>query len=99
MEVRTAFSCYSGRPSLFGGVVAYSVTRSYLTPQQSGAEGLIGAFGQARSNMSEKKAKVFVTCELWDAISEQAIEAGERIEVLGINGMVLNVHKAKGGSK
>ena len=80
--------------------MAYSVTRSYLTPQHSGAEGLIGAFGQTRSNMSEKKAKVFVTGELWDAISDQPIGVGEGIEVLGINnGMVLNVRKAKGGSK
>ena len=84
--------------SLFGGVVVYSVTRSYLTPQQSGAEGLVGARGEARSDLSATSGKVFVAGEWWDAISDQPIGPGERIEVLGINGMVLNVRKAKGGS-
>ncbi len=84
--------------SVFGGVVAYSVTRSYLTPQQSGAEGLVGAQGEARSDLSATSGKVFVAGEWWDAVSDQSIGVGERIEVRGINGMVLNVRKAKGGS-
>ncbi len=81
--------------SVFGGVVVYSMTRSYLTPQHSGAEGLVGEKGEARSALTPQGGKVFVVGEWWDAVSGEPIEAGARIEVLGIDGMVLNVRKTK----
>jgi membrane-bound serine protease (ClpP class) len=84
--------------SLFGGVVVYSVTRSYLTPQKGGLEALVGARGEARSALSSSGGKVFVAGEWWNAVSGEPVEPGERIEVLGIDGMVLNVRKAKEGS-
>jgi membrane-bound ClpP family serine protease len=40
---------------------------------------------------------VFVSGEWWDAISEEPVSSGERIEVLGVKDMVLKVRKAQGG--
>jgi len=85
--------------SVFGGVVAYGVTRSMLRPQRGGIEGFMGARGEARSDLSKNRGKVFVAGELWNAVSEQPIRVGEPIEVVGIEGMVLNVRKVKEDSK
>ncbi|MDP3939093.1 MAG: nodulation protein NfeD [Deltaproteobacteria bacterium] len=85
--------------SLFGGVVAYGVTRSLLRPQRSGIEGFIGTRGEARSDLSTGGGKVFIVGEWWDAVSEEHIQTGEPIEVIGLDGMVLNVKKVKEDSK
>jgi membrane-bound serine protease (ClpP class) len=82
---------------VFGGLILYGVTRIHLTPQRSGVEGLVGARGEARSNFSRARGKVFVAGEWWNAISEEPIRSGEPIEVLGVKGMVLKVRKAQGG--
>ena len=59
----------------------------------SGKEGLIGERGRARTKIDRDGGWVFVHGELWKAVSEEDIEAGEKIEVLDVDGLVLKVKR------
>jgi membrane-bound serine protease (ClpP class) len=41
--------------------------------------------------------KVFLHGELWNAISDEEIKAGEEVVVTGVEGLILNVKKRQGG--
>ncbi|MEA5114336.1 MAG: nodulation protein NfeD [Geobacteraceae bacterium] len=58
----------------------------------SGKEGLHGEKGVADSEIREN-GKVFVRGEYWDAWSDDSIGRGEKIEVVGLEGMRLKVKK------
>jgi membrane-bound serine protease (ClpP class) len=59
----------------------------------TGAEGLVHERGIARSEL-RPAGKVFVHGELWDAVAEQPVSAGEPVEVTAVRDMVLAVRKA-----
>lgn len=59
------------------------VFRSMKRPAVSGLDGMIGEIGEAASPI-ETTGKVFVHGEYWQATSDQPIEEGESVEVLGI---------------
>jgi membrane-bound serine protease (ClpP class) len=56
----------------------------------SGAQGLIGEIGTARTALSPR-GKVFVHGELWDAISSSDIPIGQSVVVRQVNGLLLEV--------
>jgi membrane-bound serine protease (ClpP class) len=56
----------------------------------TGNSGMIGETGEARTALNPA-GKVFVHGEYWDAVSSQAVEAGARVRVLAVNGLVLQV--------
>jgi membrane-bound serine protease (ClpP class) len=58
----------------------------------TGSQGLIGKEGKSLSDISPE-GKVFVHGEIWDAKSKDMIQQGERIEVIGLTGMVMEVKK------
>jgi membrane-bound serine protease (ClpP class) len=73
-------------------VVAMKVRRR---PVRTGAEGLLREHGVARSPLAPR-GKVFVHGELWDAVAEQPVEAGESVEVVAVRDMTLAVKPAAG---
>ncbi len=79
----------------FVGVLSYAV-KAQFSKVKTGREGLIGEIGSARTDISPM-GKVFVHGELWDAVSDTPVRAGERVRVIALDGMVVKVKK-DGGS-
>ena len=69
--------------------VAFHALRSKPT---GGSEGIVGEVGEVREAI-DPEGLVFVHGEYWRAFSEEPIEPGEKVEVTGINGLLLNVQK------
>jgi len=59
----------------------------------TGMKGIIGEIGVARTKI-DKEGKVFVHGEIWNAASEEVIRKGEKVRVVGIEGLTLRIEKA-----
>jgi membrane-bound serine protease (ClpP class) len=75
--------------SLFFIAVAFLVMRSQLRRSMTGSTGLIGEKGVAYTDLMPEGGQVFVHGEYWQAMSEEPIKAGERIEVVKVVGLKL----------
>ncbi|MFP3939654.1 MAG: NfeD family protein [Acidobacteriota bacterium] len=62
--------------------------------EERAADGRVGRFGRARTELAPR-GKVFVSGELWDAEADERVPAGERVEVTGLEGLVLRVRPAR----
>jgi len=78
----------------FVGVLSY-VVKAQFSKVKTGAEGLVGETGVARTEVNEK-GKVLVHGELWNAESEESIAEGERVIVTDVKGMIIKVKKERG---
>ena len=56
----------------------------------TGREGMIGARGIARTELAPR-GTVEVHGELWNAVSDPPVAAGDPVEVIGIDGLQLRV--------
>jgi membrane-bound serine protease (ClpP class) len=74
------------------------VMRSQRSRVAHGAEGMIGAMGVARHRLAPD-GTVLVRGEYWTANSEEPIDAGERVEVTGVDGLRLRVRRARPESR
>ena len=79
--------------SAFVGIVLLAVTRSMRRPEITGTGELIGLVGRARTGLAPD-GMVFVRGEIWKAHADEAIGAGERVEIVGVDGLELRVRKA-----
>lgn len=72
--------------------------RAHWIRVTTGVEGLKGARGKARTELSPE-GSVFVVGELWRARAEgdEVITSGEEIEVLGMDGFTLRVRRRESG--
>ncbi len=77
--------------------VAGLAFKAYRSKPRSGEEGLIGETGYAREAL-DPEGLVFVHGEYWSARAGERIEQGERVEVEGIEGLVLRVKKVITGA-
>jgi membrane-bound serine protease (ClpP class) len=66
--------------------------KARLTKPTTGTEGLVGEIGTA-STPIVPEGKVSVHGEFWNATSDQKIEAGEKVVVLGVTNLKLKVKK------
>jgi membrane-bound serine protease (ClpP class) len=66
------------------------VLRTHRSPVRTGSEGLVGERGVARTPL-EPAGKAFVHGELWSAVAEQPLEAGQPLEVVSVEGLTLRV--------
>lgn len=78
----------------FFGVLTYAV-RAQLSKVKTGREGLVGEEGVAQTDVFEG-GKVFVYGEIWNGKSEEPISKGEKVVVIAVDGLVVEVKK-KGG--
>lgn len=68
------------------------VVRAQRRPAVTGREGMIGLVATVRSDIpSGGEGKVFVHGEFWDAVAAAPVNAGERVEVLAVEGLILRV--------
>jgi membrane-bound serine protease (ClpP class) len=65
--------------------------RAQFLPRRVGFETMIGKTVSAKSRIDTGGGKVFIEGELWNAVSEIPVEAGQNVEVTGLNGLTLKV--------
>ncbi|MCX8027749.1 MAG: nodulation protein NfeD [Thermodesulfovibrionales bacterium] len=68
--------------------------KAYKRTPVTGMESMIGADGIAKTNINDKDGLVLVQGEIWSARSDEAIQEGSNVTVIGSKGMVLKVKKA-----
>jgi membrane-bound serine protease (ClpP class) len=73
-------------------VVSSLAFRAYRSKPKGGIEGLIGEVGEVKGPI-DPEGTIFVHGELWRAVSGEKIEQGEKVEVTGAKGLVLNVRR------
>jgi len=83
--------------STFVGIVILAVGRSMRLPEITGTGEFTGLVGKARTGL-DPEGSVFVRGEIWRARADEPIAAGERVEVVGVEGLELRVRKAPGRS-
>jgi membrane-bound serine protease (ClpP class) len=60
-------------------------------PAQTGPGTMIGKTVNAQSRIDATGGKVFIEGELWNAVSTSPVEAGQPVEITGVNGLTLQV--------
>ena len=78
--------------AVFFITIATIAFRAYIRKPASGSEGMIGLVGAVVSRIAPN-GKVFIHGEYWNAYSEEVIEEGEEVEVIGIKGLKIKVKK------
>lgn len=76
--------------------VSYLVFRSQKARPTLGMDGLIGEIGEVRDRLAPK-GKIFVHGEYWNASADREIDSGEKVRVIGYDGMRLMVTKVSEG--
>ena len=79
------------------GFLAWMALRAQRLPVRSGLEGLLHEVGTARSALTPR-GKVFVHGELWDAVAEEPVALGERVEVMAVRNLTLAVRPHRQGA-
>ena len=77
--------------ALFFIFVAGAGIRAQRQPARTGAEALLGRTLQALGPIGPEGGRVFMEGEYWTAVSEQPIEAGRPVQVIGLEGLTLKV--------
>lgn len=75
----------------------YLATKSSKLKPSSGAEGMVGATGVARDTL-DPEGNVYVHGEIWRAVCDGTIAAGETVRVEKVDGLKLTVTKANAPS-
>jgi membrane-bound serine protease (ClpP class) len=76
--------------SLFFAGIMSLVLKAQMRKRQSGMEGMIGAQGEAVTDVHEM-GKVFVQGEYWNAWSDRAVEKGTKIRVVEVKSLKLKI--------
>jgi membrane-bound serine protease (ClpP class) len=79
--------------AVFGGVVVLGIARSLRRPGLAGTEEMVGLVGRAASSLAPE-GTVFVRGEYWTATAEGSVAEGERVVVVGVDGLRLRVRAA-----
>jgi len=98
-EMRPAMSLIISFALCFGFVflfLTFKVFQAMKRKLETGREGLIGESGVAKTDIDNRSGKVFVHGEWWNAVAEGLIPAGNRIQVEGIENLLLKVKKIGG---
>ncbi len=73
------------------GFMGWKVVRARRGPLQLGAPALVGAPGEALSDIDAVAGEAFVHGEYWQARSAQPLPRGARVRVVGVEGLVVTV--------
>jgi membrane-bound serine protease (ClpP class) len=77
--------------SLFFIFVVAAGLRAQLLPVQSGRETMLGKAAAAMARIDRNGGRVFIEGENWNAVSDQPVEAGQTVEIIGVDGLTLKV--------
>ncbi len=65
--------------------------RAQFQPARTGREAMLGKTVSALSRIDAQGGRVFIEGELWNAVSEIAVEKDQPVEVVDIEGLTLKV--------
>ena len=65
--------------------------RAQFLPVRAGSQTMLGKTVAALDRIDAQSGKVFVEGEYWNAVSQDPIEAGQTVEIVGIEGLRLKV--------
>jgi len=65
--------------------------RAQLLPVRAGRDTMLGKIVPALARIDATSGKVFVEGETWNAVSDLPVDAGQPVEIVGINGLTLTV--------
>lgn len=94
-DVRVSLDLMIPTIALVGGffvVIAGLAFRAYRRRPISGTDGILGEEGIVRKKI-DPEGLIFVHGETWRAVSDEPIQEEERIEVIGIDGLILKVQR------
>jgi membrane-bound serine protease (ClpP class) len=77
--------------------ISYLVYRSQKSKPTLGFDGMLGEIGDVRAKLNPA-GKVFVRGELWNAEADGEIDMGEKVEIVGHQGLNLKVRRFAGRS-
>ena len=77
--------------------ISYLVYRSQKSRPTLGFDGMLGEIGDVRAKLNPA-GKVFVRGELWNAEADGEIDMGEKVEIVGHQGLNLKVRRLSGQS-
>jgi membrane-bound serine protease (ClpP class) len=77
--------------ALFFLFVAGAGLRAQKLPVRTGRESMIGKTAPALARIDATSGKVFIEGELWNAISDTPVNAGQPAEIVAIDGLTLKV--------
>ena len=76
----------------FFGFAITKAVKARLTKPTTGMEGLVGEIGIASTTIAPE-GKISIHGEFWNAVSDQNIERGEKVQVIGVTNLKLKVKK------
>jgi len=65
--------------------------RAQFKKRATGSDGMVGEIGTAKTDVKEDGGTVYVHGEFWNASSEKLINKGQKVRVIGVEGMILKV--------
>jgi membrane-bound serine protease (ClpP class) len=92
---RLAMSVFIPTVAVISGffvAVATLAFRAQMRKPQTGAEALVGMIGEVKKDLVPE-GQVFVNGELWSAIADENLFAGEKVEVISLENLRLKVRK------
>jgi membrane protein implicated in regulation of membrane protease activity len=72
------------------GILLWLLWKDFRKPVTAGIEGMIGQKAEVIQN-SNATVKVFFKGEIWDAVSQEDLSVGQRVEITRMEGMRLVV--------
>ncbi|MCK4836384.1 MAG: nodulation protein NfeD [Candidatus Aminicenantes bacterium] len=88
MSIIITFSICFGLLILF---LTFKVYKAMSQRTETGQEGLTGETGIAKSDIDSHSGKVFIHGEWWNAVSDEKIPAGSRVNILSMKQFTLKV--------
>ena len=85
--------------ALFFLAIVGAGLRAQLLPVRVGRETMLGRVVPALARIDAGGGKVFVEGEYWNAVSETAVEKGQPVEIVGIEGLTLKVKPKNEGNE
>lgn len=79
---------------IVAGFVIFILTlgvRAQFRKRATGSDGMLGEIGTARTDVNTDGGTVYVHGEFWNAASDKLIKSGNKVRVVGIDGMTLKV--------
>jgi membrane-bound serine protease (ClpP class) len=72
------------------GIIAWTAVKSTRRRPITGAEGMIGSIGIAKTDVNPR-GQITVQGEIWEAVSQTPIRQGESAEVMSVEGLTVKV--------
>ena len=77
---------------LVSGSVYFMMMRAMRRPVRTGAQGMLHEIAEVVETMNPT-GRVRVHGEIWEAVSSDVLREGDRVEIVGVTGLTLQVRK------